>query len=750
MKKTYIVLLFALAAATTNAQLPGASGYNLIIPLPMNGNTTFGQTYSNTACGLNYVQASKTIETRYNQYETNSALLGTGLPTTLSVSGLPLSNTIVKAYIWYLVSYTETTAPSTTVAITNPISNTTNTNSNIVGTDGSKCWVETGTAVYRSDVTSSISGNGNYILNIVGFGNPAVEVDGASLIIIYKDNNATYQGTLNIWDGAIEESGPTAPLQTMNGFSVCSTPSSARAFSISSDHQDNIAPTHSTTLNGVAGNFPNTMFNYDEAPVTLTAGQTTSTFDIDGSNGSDCYLWGVMGLYYQTTNCAVCSPCLTTTVTVDSIKNTTACTLNNGAIYISASTNAPPLSFSWSNGATTQNISGLAPGTYIVSVKDTTNCTTSFSFSVSSPSNINIYFDSITTVFCKGTNGIIRSVVSGGAVPYTYNWSTGATTQNISGLPYGIFTLTVTDNNGCVAFGSASDEATYTVSAPSICMVTVDSISKYNVIMWDKNSFNSTDSFIVYREIGTNNYQPLGAVPYSALSLFVDTVRTRYFPNTGDPNAGTYRYKLGVRDSCGNVSSLSLYHNTIYMQNNSGAFSWSQLYTIENSANPVISYILMRDDYTTGNWHAVSSVAGTQQTVIDPNYLTYQNTASWRVETQWNITCTPTLLKNPVIESFIASRSNLYKATGAGVNELNGQINISISPNPTNGNFNIQVSKDENMQINIYDVIGECIYQHTSISANFQIDLDEAKNGVYFLQLITEHGTATKKLIINK
>ena len=79
-----------------------------------------------------------------------------------------------------------------------------------------------------------------------------------------------------------------------------------------------------------------------------------------------------------------------------------------------------------------------------------------------------------------------------------------------------------------------------------------------------------------------------------------------------------------------------------------------------------------------------------------------------------------------------------------------GQINISISPNPTNGNFNIQVSKDENMQINIYDVIGECIYQHTSISANFQIDLDEAKNGVYFLQLITEHGTATKKLIINK
>lgn len=185
---------------------------------------------------------------------------------------------------------------------------------------------------------------------------------------------------------------------------------------------------------------------------------------------------------------------------------------------------------------------------------------------------------------------------------------------------------------------------------PAICLVTVDSASKHNNIVWDKTGFSSAvDSFIIYREIITNSYQQVGAVHFDSLSIFEDTVTVKYFPNTGNPNAGTYRYKLAVRDTCGNISAMGPYHNTIFMTNNSGTFSWPQLYTIEGSSNPVSNYELWRDDLNTGTgWHVVNSVAGTQQLITDPNYSSYSATANWRIQTNWTLSCTPTYVKDPV------------------------------------------------------------------------------------------------------
>src|ERR1051326_278287 len=181
------------------------------------------------------------------------------------------------------------------------------------------------------------------------------------------------------------------------------------------------------------------------------------------------------------------------------------------------------------------------------------------------------------------SNGILSAVVYGGAPPLTYAWSNGATTQTINNINTGYYTVTVSDHYGCTATTSPFLPLA-SIPQPFICMVTVDSLSQYNVIMWDKTSYNYTDTFIVCREITTNNYLRIGTVPYDSLSEFIDTVRTKYFPNTGDPNAGTYRYKIKVNDSCGTDSTgstFSPYHNTIFMTNNNGNFSW-QFYTIEN------------------------------------------------------------------------------------------------------------------------------------------------------------------------
>jgi hypothetical protein len=61
-----------------------------------------------------------------------------------------------------------------------------------------------------------------------------------------------------------------------------------------------------------------------------------------------------------------------------------------------------------------------------------------------------------TTATTNGSNGAVSLTVSGGISPYTYAWSNGATTQNISGLAAGVYSVTVTGSNGCTGTTSAT------------------------------------------------------------------------------------------------------------------------------------------------------------------------------------------------------------------------------------------------------------------------------------------------------
>jgi hypothetical protein len=80
---------------------------------------------------------------------------------------------------------------------------------------------------------------------------------------------------------------------------------------------------------------------------------------------------------------------------------------------------------------------------------------------------------------------------------------------------------------------------------------------------------------------------------------------------------------------------------------------------------------------------------------------------------------------------------------------LRNELIISLFPNPTTGNFTLssEIAKGE---IIIYNVQGERIYFSSINSTKSEIDLSKQPNGIYFLQLKTEWGVATKKLVINK
>jgi hypothetical protein len=156
-------------------------------------------------------------------------------------------------------------------------------------------------------------------------------------------------------------------------------------------------------------------------------------------------------------------------ITVDSSTPTTCNGAPTGSIAISVSGGTPGYTYLWSNGSTTEDVSGLSAGNYVVTVTDVNGCSSTVGATVSSPSSLAVTA-TLTQVLCNGGNsGSIDATVTGGTSPYTYLWSNGSTTEDIGGLTAGNYGVTVTDANGC----NITD--TYLITAPAIVDISMDS-----------------------------------------------------------------------------------------------------------------------------------------------------------------------------------------------------------------------------------------------------------------------------------
>ena len=122
---------------------------------------------------------------------------------------------------------------------------------------------------------------------------------------------------------------------------------------------------------------------------------------------------------------------------------------NDGTAVVEPSGNAAPVTYLWSNNATTQSVSGLVAGVYSVTVTETPTCTAVASVTVTEPSAVTVTCSKTDVTTNGGSDGTASVSASGGTSPYTYLWSNNATSASITGLTAGTYTVTVTDANGC-------------------------------------------------------------------------------------------------------------------------------------------------------------------------------------------------------------------------------------------------------------------------------------------------------------
>lgn len=245
----------------------------------------------------------------------------------------------------------------------------------------------------------------------------------------------------------------------------------------------------------------------------------------------------------------------------------------NGIAFVVTSDGTPPYLYEWSNGETTDSIFNLFAGNYAVTVTDSAGCSLTDTAEVEGifELNVNIGFDNN----CAGT-GDATAIVTGGAAPFTYLWSNNDTTQIITDIQSGVYSVTVTDSMNCTASatdtidsGPLSLSAQVTNSCPNDSTgaidLTVSSGTPGYTFIWSNGETTEDIIDLAMDSFAVTVTDAMGCD--TTLSAFVDTFTADYLtleksasPNT-DLNPGdtvTYTLELCNTSMSETVENIDL------------------------------------------------------------------------------------------------------------------------------------------------------------------------------------------------
>ena len=285
----------------------------------------------------------------------------------------------------------------------------------------------------------------------------------------------------------------------------------------------------------------------------LCAGQSTGTINLTVTGGSApyAYSWSTgssqqnlaglpAGTYTVTvTDANECSA--TTSVTIDQptplmvTQQVTNVLCNGdftGAIDLSVSGGTPAYSYAWSNGSVNQDLTNVQAGTYTVTVTDANGCIVTRTLTISQPTDLVTSTVGTDVACANDATGSVNLTVSGGVSPYTYLWSNGAITQDLTNLTAGTYSVTITDANGC----TNTEQETITQPTPIVLSAT------------------NTDVLCAGQSTGTINLTVTGGSAPYAYSWSTGSSQQ----NLAGLPAGTYTVTVTDANECSATTSVTI------------------------------------------------------------------------------------------------------------------------------------------------------------------------------------------------
>ena len=202
----------------------------------------------------------------------------------------------------------------------------------------------------------------------------------------------------------------------------------------------------SIAANASGGQAPYTYLWSNNATTPTVNNLAAGTYWVQVTTGAGCISYDTIVITQPT------SP-----ITAVTSQSNVSCFGNNdGNAAVVVSGGNAPYTYSWNTTPVqnNQNATNLSAGNYTVTITDNNGCTTTQNITITEPQALSINYLGQQNVTCfGGNNGSLNVSVTGGNAPYTYNWNnnTYPNSPNINNLPAGIYLLTVTDANGCLA-----------------------------------------------------------------------------------------------------------------------------------------------------------------------------------------------------------------------------------------------------------------------------------------------------------
>ncbi len=410
-------------------------------------------------------------------------------------------------------------------------------------------------------------------------------------------------------------------------------------------------------------------------------------------------------------------------------------------------------SYTWTSGPTTATFA-VTPGvttTYSVVGTATNGCLTNVTTRTINVNATPTVAINNNTICGTGSTGVLSTTVTGTG-PYTYAWSTGSTLTAISGLTPGTYAATVTAANGC--FGSTSAVVisnpipTVAVNSGTIC-----SGSTFTIVPSGANTYTIQGGSAAVSPTANASYTVIGTSTAGCVSANTATsnVTVNAAPsisvNSGAICAGnsftmtpsgasTYTFSGGSAV----VSPTATSAYTVTGTNTVGC-NGSAVSNVTVNALPTVSAASSNTTFICVGSTATLTAAGANTYVWNTTATTAVIAVSPTTTTSYTVTGTGA---NGCSANAVISQS-VNTCTGINSNISTLTSNFIVYPNPSNGIFNVQLENAATIELT--DVLGRVILTDKVNAGNYQLNLGNNVNGVYFIKATVNGKTKTVKVV---